>query len=134
MPVPDVLRDLIRAGVIFETDGERIRWRNSGGHVTPDVIDQLRACKAGVVAFLNGENAAPADAPPSAPPAPSPSRHGASLRGLDPEGVTARKVARLPTHPPTCAACGLADCLVAVTDRQGRKLHVPCWQAEGAGG
>ena len=36
----------------------------------------------------------------------------------------------LPTHPPACAACGLSDWTVAVTDKDGRRLHVFCWQRE----
>ena len=32
--------------------------------------------------------------------------------------------------PPTCARCGESDWRVSVTEITGRKLHVPCWQAE----
>ena len=32
--------------------------------------------------------------------------------------------------PPTCARCGQSDWRVSVTEINGRKLHVPCWQAE----
>ncbi|MDO5706058.1 MAG: hypothetical protein Q4G49_13470 [Paracoccus sp. (in: a-proteobacteria)] len=46
------LHDLIRAGVEFETDGERIRWRNAGGRMTPEVIGLLRADKARVIEAL----------------------------------------------------------------------------------
>lgn len=55
-----VLYDLIRSGVEFETDGERIRWRNGKGRITPAVIDMLRTHKAVIIHFL------------SAPPEPSP--------------------------------------------------------------
>ncbi|MBS0122524.1 hypothetical protein [Thetidibacter halocola] len=34
------------------------------------------------------------------------------------------------TAPPTCAACGLADWRVSLTEPDGRKLHVACWQRE----
>lgn len=54
MAAPAILHDLIGAGVEFETDGERIRWRNAGGRVTPDVVEVLRENKAEVVAFLTG--------------------------------------------------------------------------------
>ena len=32
--------------------------------------------------------------------------------------------------PPTCARCGVTDWLVSITEPDGRKLHVTCWQAE----
>ena len=32
--------------------------------------------------------------------------------------------------PPTCARCGQSDWRVSVTEINGRKLHVACWQAE----
>ncbi len=54
MTVPAVLHDLIGVGVEFETDGARIRWRNAGGRVTPDVGEVLRVNKAEVIAFLTG--------------------------------------------------------------------------------
>ena len=41
------------------------------------------------------------------------------------------RAAALPTSPPTCAACGLADWQVAMTDTKRRTLHVACWPAEG---
>lgn len=35
------------------------------------------------------------------------------------------------TQPaPTCARCGLTDWLVAITEPDGRQLHVECWKAE----
>ena len=48
-----------------------------------------------------------------------------------PDSLAAGKVARLPTHPPTCAVCGASDWTVALTNRTGRKLHVSCWKAAG---
>ena len=54
MAAPAILHDLIGTGVEFETDGERIRWRNAGGCVTSDVIEVLRANKAEVIGFLTG--------------------------------------------------------------------------------
>lgn len=66
MAVPRILHDLIQAGVRFEIDGGRIRWRNADGRVTPEVIDRLRSHKAEVIDFLTGE----------------PYRHGASVTGL----------------------------------------------------
>jgi len=48
-----------------------------------------------------------------------------------PDSLTARKVARLPTYPPTCAVCGTTDWTVAITDLTGRNLHVSCWKADG---
>jgi len=38
----------------------------------------------------------------------------------------------LPRQPPTCAACGLTDWTVSVTEPDGRKLHVACWKGEQA--
>lgn len=49
--------------------------------------------------------------------------------------ATARaRAAALPNSPPTCAACGVADWKVAVTEKEGRTLHVSCWRAEGGRG
>ncbi|SRR6056297_3913093 len=44
-----------------------------------------------------------------------------------------RRAAALPTKPPTCAACGVADWHVSLTDTDRRKLHVACWRAEQEG-
>jgi hypothetical protein len=41
------------------------------------------------------------------------------------------RAAALPDSPPTCAACGVADWKVAVTEKEGRTLHVSCCRAEG---
>lgn len=46
----------------------------------------------------------------------------------------AARAASLPISPPTCAACGLADWQVALTDTNRRTLHVACWRAEQRGG
>lgn len=40
------------------------------------------------------------------------------------------RVAALPTAPPTCAVCGVADWHVSLTDARRRTLHVACWRAE----
>ena len=53
MAVPAIFHDLIGAGVEFETDGERIRWRNAGGRVTTEVVEVLRSHKAEVISFLS---------------------------------------------------------------------------------
>lgn len=58
------------------------------------------------------------------------SRQTPLRHGLDPDGLTAHKVARLPSHPPTCAICEVQSWTVAMTDRDGRKLHVSCWKGE----
>src|SRR6056297_880200 len=44
-----------------------------------------------------------------------------------------KRAAALPTQPPTCAACGVADWHVFLTDTNRRKLHVACWRAEQEG-
>lgn len=36
------------------------------------------------------------------------------------------------SHPPACAICGKADWTVALTDIDGRRLHVGCWKGMGA--
>lgn len=45
-------------------------------------------------------------------------------------GSVSPQAKKLPTHPPICASCGVGDWTVAVTDENGRKLHVPCWKRE----
>lgn len=79
MGIPSVFRDLIDAGVTFETDGERLRWRNSGGRITPDVVAILRHHKAEIVSYLEvapqPAEVAPFPTPePSQPSRPAPSR------------------------------------------------------------
>lgn len=48
----DLVKSLAAAGVEFSTDGERIRWRNADGKVTPDVAADLATAKAEVIDFL----------------------------------------------------------------------------------
>ncbi len=45
---------------------------------------------------------------------------------LDRNSPATRKVARLPTHVPTCALCGMSEWAAAMTYRAGRRLHVAC--------
>ena len=40
--------------------------------------------------------------------------------------VGPERAATLPTEPPTCAVCGVADWRVALTEPDGRRLHVAC--------
>ena len=48
---------------------------------------------------------------------------------------TARaRMAALPTAPPTCAACGVSEWQVSITDAKRRTLHVACWRAEQGSG
>lgn len=59
----DLVKALASDGVEFSTDGERIRWRNSNGRITPEVVATLAAEKATVIDFLTGKprrEAAPA--------------------------------------------------------------------------
>lgn len=59
----DLVKALASDGVEFSTDGERIRWRNSNGRITPEVVATLAAEKATVLDFLTGKpqrEAAPA--------------------------------------------------------------------------
>ena len=45
-----------------------------------------------------------------------------------PDAPMVSTAAHLVWHPPTCAACGLSDWTVSVTEPDGRKLHVQCWK------
>lgn len=51
----NLVQSLASAGVEFSTDGERIRWRNSGGRMTPEVVATLAADKGAVIDFLTGK-------------------------------------------------------------------------------
>lgn len=46
------VRTLLAVGVEFATDGERIRWRNSEGRMTPEIIGALAAEKQVVIDLL----------------------------------------------------------------------------------
>jgi len=50
----DLVRSLMAEGVEFATDGDRIRWRNSGGRMTPETVAELAAAKPTVIKFLTG--------------------------------------------------------------------------------
>jgi hypothetical protein len=63
----DLMKSLAADGVEFSTDGVRIRWRNGGGRVTPDVVATLAAEKATVIDFLSGK-----DVPAGVPASPDP--------------------------------------------------------------
>ena len=51
----DLVKSLAAAGVEFSTDGERIRWRNGDGRMTPEVVATLAADKGAVIDFLTGK-------------------------------------------------------------------------------
>lgn len=51
----DIVKSLSAAGVTFSTDGERIRWRNSDGRMTPEIVATLAADKSAVIDFLTGK-------------------------------------------------------------------------------
>ena len=105
-----------------------------------DACRTSRTCRTGQA--VKSENPPPppgiAAAPlPSAAP-PSPSRqepppgaivHLSRYRPVPGGDGPPRRM--LPTQPATCDICGASDWRVAMTDRQGRTLHVRCWKAEG---
>lgn len=49
----DLVKRLIADGVTFETDGERIRWRNADGKIDGSTIDELKKGKAEIITFLS---------------------------------------------------------------------------------
>lgn len=59
MAALDLVKTLIAGGVTFDTDGERIRWRNSAGRMTPDVVSEIASAKAEVIDFLTGKRREP---------------------------------------------------------------------------
>ncbi|MCP8896369.1 hypothetical protein KYK29_15685 [Shinella daejeonensis] len=58
----DLVKALASDGVEFSTDGERIRWRNGDGKVTPEIVAALAAEKGTVIDFLTGKAAEDAPA------------------------------------------------------------------------
>lgn len=52
MGAVDTVKSLMRAGVEFALDGERIVWRNSDGRMTPEIVALLRDERADVLGFL----------------------------------------------------------------------------------
>lgn len=50
-----MVRSLAAAGVEFSTDGERIRWCNGEGWMTPEIVAVIAAEKAVVIGFLTGK-------------------------------------------------------------------------------
>ena len=59
----DLVQTLMAEGVEFATDGERIKWRNSGGRMTPETVAELAAAKPRVIEFLTGKPYREADVP-----------------------------------------------------------------------
>lgn len=96
--------------------------------------NRTNVAKVADVAAPSGELSVPATPPGGAAvfslhgPA-WPSAPGTMVR-LGSERPAGRKAAPLPTHPPTCATCGVTDWKVTMTTRDGRKLHVSCWKME----
>ena len=61
----DLVQSLMAEGVEFATDGERIRWRNSGGRMTPETLAELAAAKPTVIEFLTGKRNQKSIVPPN---------------------------------------------------------------------
>lgn len=59
----ETVQSLMRAGVEFAVEGDRILWRNSGGRVTPEVVESIRAEKPRVRDFLARGQTVPAPGP-----------------------------------------------------------------------
>lgn len=51
----DLVKALALDGVEFSTDGQRLRWRNSNGKMTPTIVAVLAADKGQVIDFLTGK-------------------------------------------------------------------------------
>lgn len=56
----ETMQSLMRAGVEFAVEDDRILWRNSEGRVTPEVVDCIRAEKPRVRDFLARSQTTPA--------------------------------------------------------------------------
>lgn len=80
----DLVKSLSAAGVEFSTDGIRVRWRNSDGRVTPEIVAALAAEKATVIEFLawsgDPEGEAKADFGQRIPPRSDPDLYADALR------------------------------------------------------
>lgn len=68
MAAVELVRALMAEGVEFVAADDRIRWRNSGGRVTDEVVKAISAEKAEVLKLLR-LNAKPADPPQPTPEA-----------------------------------------------------------------
>jgi hypothetical protein len=77
MGAVDLVQALIAEGMEFSTDGQRIRWRNSEGRMTPETMAQIAAAKREVIDFLTRN---PRPAPPLAGEQPDPETYLAFLR------------------------------------------------------
>ena len=104
-------------------------------HPAPEALDRLNS--------QNSQDSQPPAVKSGNPaPAPDPVQFAgfagfATPRRSEPVPMTERARARaaaLPTSPPICAACGVADWQVSLTDTKRRTLHVSCWRAEQEGG
>ena len=63
----ETVQSLMRAGVEFAVEGDRILWRNSGGRVTPEVVECIRAEKPRVRDYLARAETIPAPGPTATP-------------------------------------------------------------------
>ncbi len=59
MSAVDLVKELIAAGVTFETDGERVKWTAKAGLVTALALAELAAQKPVVIDFLTRQKIVP---------------------------------------------------------------------------
>jgi hypothetical protein len=111
-----------------------------GAYPAPEALDRLNSRDSQPTAVQSGDSTAPSAAAQfkefAGLATPRPPRPDFTESNDDPVPITdaARaRAATLPAKPPTCAACGVADWQVSLTDTKRRTLHVACWWAEQGG-
>lgn len=70
------------------------------------------------------------DTESDAPDADSVARTPEAIAAVWSESIRRAVAYRKTMKPPRCASCGKFDWRVSVTEIDGRRLHVACWQAE----
>ena len=89
-------------GFSFDANAALQRARKSPAHPTRPTFPTLRPAEGGKVGKVGSVGPVRASEPETSP----------------------RRI--LPTHPPFCAFCGVADWHVALSLADGRKAHVAC--------
>ena len=107
------------------------RWLAAAKGFGPsDNTDKTDKTPAPAVKSVLSEKSVTPNPKSDAPDADGVARTPEAIEAVWSEAIRRAVEIRKTMKSPTCARCGKSDWRVSVTEITGRKLHVPCWQAE----